>query len=502
MPEFPLILKRPLPVIASLARDPRGATAVMLAIALSAIVAFAGLGAEVASWYYTTRVMQTAADTAASSAAAALAVATAAGSAITSSQLSDAGRSVTATFNFTNGVNSTAVSVNNPPATTTNLTTCSAPFSSFNCYVEVVISQPQTPQLASLFMSNGPTIATRAVAFANTGAADTGCVIALDKTASKAIQSSGSGNLTFRSCALYDNSNASDALYVGGSGTIDAQAAYIVGNINGSVTTTDGAHTGMNPTTDPYANAASPSGYSASGTCGYGNGSGESLNKLFPSNGNFNGTSKITTNASSTIINPTSCSIFALGGNQDMHLTNAQTLVLCPGTYVFDTTNLIMDGQSTLLAPPTGATLTSDCPGNTSGGVTIIFSNSTGGSPGIPSIGGGASVTMTAPTTGTYAGIAMFGDRLTCSGNGNNSLNGSGQACNPSLTGGGTQNITGAIYFPKETVNYAGGAAAGGATCTQLIADQISFTGGSTFNSNCSGTGTKTINDTNGLLVM
>ena len=52
------ILNRPLPVVAKLFRDRRGAAAVLLAVALSGIVGFAGLGSEVASWYYTTRSMQ------------------------------------------------------------------------------------------------------------------------------------------------------------------------------------------------------------------------------------------------------------------------------------------------------------------------------------------------------------------------------------------------------------------------------------------------------------
>jgi len=43
------ILNRPLPVLTKLYRDRGGAIAIMLAIALSGIVGFAGLGSEVAS---------------------------------------------------------------------------------------------------------------------------------------------------------------------------------------------------------------------------------------------------------------------------------------------------------------------------------------------------------------------------------------------------------------------------------------------------------------------
>jgi hypothetical protein len=124
-------------------------------------------------------------------------------------------------------VSSTTVTVNHPPATTTGLNSgsCDSRLSGFNCYVEVLISQPQTPLLSRLFMSTGPTIATRAVAQANTGATSTGCVLALDGVASRAANAGGTGTLTFNGCAIYSNSNASDGIYVGGSGVVNAQAA-------------------------------------------------------------------------------------------------------------------------------------------------------------------------------------------------------------------------------------------------------------------------------------
>src|SRR5213082_2873715 len=100
------ILNRPLPVLTKLYRDRGGAIAIMLAIALSGIVGFAGLGSEVAAWYYVTRSMQGAADSAVATAAAELASATSSGSTITSDQLTNAGRAVASTFNFRNGTSS------------------------------------------------------------------------------------------------------------------------------------------------------------------------------------------------------------------------------------------------------------------------------------------------------------------------------------------------------------------------------------------------------------
>ena len=124
------ILNRPLPVVAKLLRDRRGAAAVLLAIALSGIVGFAGLGSEVAGWYYTTRSMQGAADSAAATAAATLSSAKATGSTITGDQLRNAGRSVAATFNFADGTASTttqSATITSPMNSKTKVSTTISP---------------------------------------------------------------------------------------------------------------------------------------------------------------------------------------------------------------------------------------------------------------------------------------------------------------------------------------------------------------------------------------
>jgi hypothetical protein len=93
-------------------------------------------------------------------------------------------------------------------------------------------------------------------------------------------------------------------------------------------------------------------------------------------------------------------------------------------------------------------------------------------------------------TSGALSGIAIYQDR-TCTDS----------TANNSLTGGSTQNIVGAIYFPGEKVSYSGGSPSGGAVCTQLIAWKIDFSGGSTFNNTCAGTGTRSTSLTGGRLV-
>jgi hypothetical protein len=129
---------------------------------------------------------------------------------------------------------------------------------------------------------------------------------------------------------------------------------------------------------------------------------------------------------------------------------------------------LSVSGNSTLSAP-------SD--------VTIILTGS-GSNYATASISGGADVTINAPTSGPLAGLAIYQDRN------------APQVASPppnSFTGGTTQNIRGAIYFPNQGMTFNGGTATGGATCTQLVGLTITFNGNATFNNNCKDTGVRAI---------
>jgi hypothetical protein len=112
-------------------------------------------------------------------------------------------------------------------------------------------------------------------------------------------------------------------------------------------------------------------------------------------------------------------------------------------------------------------------------GVTIVFTSSTGSHYGTAKITGGATVSLTAPTTGPTAGIVFFQDRNAPPG------------LPFKLGGGSAQNFGGALYLPKANVTFAGGSGTAVSGCTQLIADTISFSGASNFALNCDGSGIK-----------
>jgi hypothetical protein len=104
-------------------------------------------------------------------------------------------------------------------------------------------------------------------------------------------------------------------------------------------------------------------------------------------------------------------------------------------------------------------------------GVTIVLTGS-GSNYANATIGNGATVTLSAPTSGATADIAFFGDRNAPASTTSN------------FGGGATMNITGAIYLPTETVQFQNGIT-NPSGCTQLIAGIIQFQGGAEFSNNC-----------------
>jgi hypothetical protein len=230
---------------------------------------------------------------------------------------------------------------------------------------------------------------------------------------------------------LFNNSTSSTAITVGGSSAVSAYSVGVVGGISGNITASHGIATGQSPTRDPYAGAS------------FGSFSGCDYNKMSVKN-------------TATLSPGVYCNGLSLNAGANVFLQ--------PGIYYIDQGSLSVNG---------GATLSGD-------GVTIVFTSSTGSNYATATINGGATVNITAPTSGPTAGIAIFGDRNMSTGT-------------PfKFNGGASQIFTGAIYVPKADVQFAGGANTSRA-CTQLVGDTVTFTGNANFAINCSGTGIKPI---------
>jgi Flp pilus assembly protein TadG len=337
---------------------------------------------------------------------------------------------VAASYGYVAG-GTTAVTVNRPPLTGTHTNNPNA--------IQVSITIRQQRLLSSIYSNTPVSITGTAVALAGSGG--NGCVMALDQTASAAISAQGSNSVTLSNCSIYDNSSSSTGLSAGGSAAVSSLAAYVVGNVSGSshFTTTQGLHTGSQAAADPYANVPLPT-YSG---CDSNN---------------------LTIKNTQTISPGVYC-----GGLQ---LNAGANVTMQPGVY-------IMDGGSLQIAG--GATLTGT-------GVTIVFTSHTGSNYANATINGGATVNLTAPTSGTYAGIVFYGDRNMPVGT------------TFKFNGGSGQVVGGAVYVPKAALQYAGGAVAS-ANCTQVIGDTVTFVGNSVLANNCSSFGTTSIGNANSTLV-
>jgi Flp pilus assembly protein TadG len=407
--------ERTIHLLERFARDESGSYVIISALLMPVLVGTAGLGTEVGWWYYKHKNMQSAADSGAVSAA----TAASAGGDPTSEA-----NAVTANYGYANGTGNVTVTVNQPPKTGNNVSNSQA--------IEVIVSQPQQRLLSALFGSDSVLITARSVALPNSG---TGCVLALNSSASPAVNVSGGNQLNLIKCNLYSNSSASPSLNVAGSASVAANQVGVVGDVSGasSITATNGVKTHIAAVADPYANVSPPAKPSCTNAKITVNANGKT-NSLDP--GCYAGS--ITVNAGAV-------------------------LNLNPGIYYLDGANLSVAGNATI----------------TGSGVTLVFTGS-GSNWGTASIGSNATIDLTAPTSGPTKGIVMYGDRNMPAGTAFN------------LTGGSTQNFGGAIYLPKANLSFSGGNGTS-TSCTKIIADTLTFSGTSNLQVNCTALSTATI---------
>jgi Flp pilus assembly protein TadG len=405
-------------------KDRGGNYAILTALMSPVLIGAAGLGTEGGLWIYIHQTLQGAADSAALSAANLYTL-------NTTANLNDQAASVVATYGYTAGTNGTTVTVSHPPTSGNYTGNAKA--------IEVIVTTRQARLLSSIYKRESVVLIGRAVALpGNNGE---GCVLSLSGTALGAVSSKGNSAVKLSQCSVYDNSTDASALVNGGTATIDALSVNVVGNISGGagITTTQGVNVGTSPASDPYADVVMPS-YSG---CDYNN----------------------LTVKNTTTLNP---GVYCNG----LQLNAGAVVTLNPGVYVIDRGSLQVAG---------GATISGT-------GVTIVLTSSTGSNYADLTINGGATVAITAPTTGPTAGLAFFGDR-------NMPVDTTFK-----FNGGSGQVIGGAVYVPHGTLQYAGGDNTD-TNCTQVIADTVSFVGNSLLKVNCAGSGTRAIGTAKATLV-
>ncbi|RUW53559.1 hypothetical protein EOA32_09040 [Mesorhizobium sp. M1A.F.Ca.ET.072.01.1.1] len=318
-----------------------------------------------------------------------------------------------------NGLGNGTITVHTPPTSGPNTAKKA---------VEVILNQNLDRMFTSIFTQTKVPEQARAVALITD--ASKACVLALNQSASQAALFSGSTSVKLTGCSVMSNSSAADAIKVQGSAGLQADCLISVGGVslNNPVTTTcKSPLTQALPASDPFSSLPAPS---TSGSCQNVN-SGKSTQTIQPG---------------------TYCNGMNLNGN----------VALSSGTYV-------VQGNLKINA---GAVIT--CAAPCTNGVTIYMTGSN-----TISMNGNATVTLSAPTSGTYSGVLFYGDRT-------------GNAAQSTFNGTATSSLTGAIYFPKQQVNYLGNFS-GANGCTQVVADTIQWSGNSTINQNCSSLGLQDI---------
>jgi Flp pilus assembly protein TadG len=416
-------------------RDRSGGIAVTLALTVPILVGAAGIGVETGLWYMTRRQAQTAADTAALTGA--LQLLRNQPGTMVSAAIADSARN-----GFPNAAPN-SVTINNPPQ--------SGSYAGNTQAVEAIVGRQVNPLFTALFRSSGPTIRARAVA--GLQLQGTACILALDTTASGAVTNNGNTYINSPNCIVAANSNNGSAITVGGNATLIADTLWTVGGYSQSgsstLTLSDTPHTEMWALTDPYANLTVP-GTGSMGTT-------------------YSSSSTNRTNSNTTHTYDPGRYI-----NQDMRIQG--TAYFNPGTYYLDGTNFTVDAQ---------AVIRCNCSGSGQG-VTIVLTNSSGGSAGTVTINGGADVQLQAPSGAgaSYAGVLFYQDRNTPTSTGRSQFN-----------GGASMVLNGALYFPSTELDFSGNNGSNaGSRCVELVARLITFIGTSTVDaSQCSSYGTQTV---------
>jgi hypothetical protein len=273
-----------------------------------------------------------------------------------------------------------------------------------------------------------------------------------DCNVADAISVSGGTNISFNGASIISNASSTSAISVQTGSLAVGLNAYAsgtdnVGN-NGTMTVSGTNSTNSPPIPDPYAGRTPPT----LGTC--------------PNNNNH----ATTTGGSANSYNP------------------AAGETIQPGTYcggiVFNNSFTMAPGVYVLKAFGNGSNQAGDFNSNgssstvTATGVTIYLTGD-GTHYGSVLIGSGNTLNITAPTTasnGDNQGIAIWVDKNAPT------------SSSDTFSSGSTTNIQGALYAPSQTVNWSGGSS-NTATCTQIIARILNFTGGATFGHSCAGAG-------------
>jgi hypothetical protein len=385
---------------------------VMVLICVS-LVAIAGMIAVVTDFSFLQdqrNLMQTAADSAAMAGAEEL----------NYGDVAAAGQADAASNGYTNGTSSVGVALNNPPTMGPNMGNAQ--------YVEAIVSKPEPTYFLRALGVNSINVSARAVAYEGNGP---NCIYVMDPTAAGAMSTNGNVDIQ-SSCGMLVDSSSATGMTINGNVTIAAPTIGVVGDYssNGNVSLTPTPKIGVIAASDPLAYVTEPT----VGSCAH---------TSFSLNGNIGSSS-----SPYQLYAGTYCGGISVNGNSWLNF-NAGTYILAGG-------GMLINGNSTMT------------------GTGVTFYNTTGlGGYGAITLNGNSQANLSAPTSGSLAGILFFQDRAMPSTDAGSDING-----NSSST------FDGAIYFATTSVTYNGNSSASGYSI--VVADKLIINGNSTLGNNYS----------------
>jgi len=298
--------------------------------------------------------------------------------------------------------------------------------------VQVTLAVQRKLGFSGMFMATPPMISATATA-ASVPGSDSYCVVSLEDTTKTGIEGSGNADVDF-SCGMITNSVSTNAATAKGSSKIKATVIAASGGIQESGNWDVGKY-------DPYVPAQD-----------------DPYKDLEPDS-----TEKAVCNSSPSgallVNNSNSGLVVDAGGGTKCYssitVNSNRTLTLKNGLFLVDGGNVVIRG------------------GLTVDNATIVMTNkssSTTATIGTFDANGDSSISITAPTSGKWSGIAVYQDRRAVTDT-------SAIAAAPNKFNGGTNgNITGVMYFPKQSLAFMGNSSSD-YICTQFVVRRIIFTG-------------------------
>lgn len=309
--------------------------------------------------------------------------------------------------------------------------------------VRVVIAVRRSLPFSSLFMSQAPLIVARATAATVPGPGDP-CVRAQETDPTKSgIMITGDADIYMPDCTLHSNSPATNSAYAKGSSDVVADAVSAVGGIQESSNWDVNSYDPYSPAVeDPFKDVTpDPSDMKCAGEWKKHGSSMVWEAAVLDENTDFDAAVDADGNKANCF------SSLSVGSNQTLSIPDNFGPVYINGG---------------------GATVQ----GNLScTGCTIVLTNQDTASDatiGQFKVNASSEINLTAPTDGTYKGIAIYQDRRAQdSPSAQNKINGNSDSA-----------ITGALYFPNQELDY-NGTGNTTATCTMFVARRIKFSGNS-----------------------